>query len=89
MVDNFSSECLETHLDHAIKGQQVVSGLEWLRLFSGRKPQRIQVDNGSELTSKALNRWAYENNVTLDFSRSGKPTDNPYRVFNGSFRDEC
>jgi len=28
--------------------------------------------------------------VTLDFSRPGKPTDNPFiESFNGSFRDEC
>ena len=50
----------------------------------------IQVGNGSEFISKALDLWAYQNNVTLDFSRPGKPTDNPYiESFNGSFRDEC
>lgn len=28
--------------------------------------------------------------VPLDFSRPGKPTDNPFiESFNGSFRDEC
>jgi len=28
--------------------------------------------------------------VTLDFSRPGKPTDNPFiESLNGSFRDEC
>jgi putative transposase len=33
---------------------------------------------------------AYDNQVTLDFSRPGKPTDNPFiESFNGSFRDEC
>ena len=33
---------------------------------------------------------AYENQVILDFSRPGKPTDNAYiESFNGSFRDEC
>ncbi len=39
-------------------------------------PLRIQVDNGSEFISKALDKWAYDNKVTLDFSRPGKPTDN-------------
>ena len=53
-------------------------------------PERIQVDNGSEFISKDFDRWAYENNVTLDYSRPGKPTDNPFiESFNGSFRDEC
>ena len=28
--------------------------------------------------------------ITLDYSRPGKPTDNPYiEAFNGRFRDEC
>jgi len=31
-----------------------------------------------------------DNQVTLDFSRPGKPTENPFiESFNGSFRDEC
>ena len=48
------------------------------------------VDNGSEFISKVLDQWAYENEVTLDFSRPGKPTDNAFiESFNGSFRDEC
>ena len=52
--------------------------------------REFQVDNGSEFISKALDLWAYENNVTLDYSRPGKPTDNPFiESFNGSFRDEC
>lgn len=53
-------------------------------------PQRIQVDNGSELISQSLDKWAYDNKVILDSSRPGKPTDNPFNEsFNGSFRDEC
>jgi AraC-like DNA-binding protein len=47
-------------------------------------PERIQVDNGSEFIRKDLDRWVYENNVTFTFSRTGKPTDNPYiESFNG------
>lgn len=53
-------------------------------------PQRIQVDNGQEFVSKGWDIWAYENNVILDFSRPGRPTDNPFiESFNGSFREEC
>jgi len=49
-----------------------------LKHFVGRVPHRIQVDNGAEFISKALDKWAYENKVVLDFSRPGKPTDNAY-----------
>ena len=53
-------------------------------------PERIKVDNGSEFFSKDLDRWAYENNVNLDFSRPGKPMENPsIESSNVSFRDEC
>lgn len=37
-----------------------------------------------------MDRWAYEKNVELEFSRPGKPTDNAFiESFNGSLRDEC
>ena len=52
-------------------------------------PSTICVDNGPEFISKALDRSAYENGVTLDFSRPGKPTDNAFaESFNGRLRDE-
>ena len=45
---------------------------------------------GPDFISKALDRWAYENGVTLDFGRPGKPTDNAFvESFNGRLRDEC
>jgi putative transposase len=54
-----------------------------LKLVNLTVPNRIQVDNGAEFISKALDRWCYDNSVTLDFSRPGKPTaaaaaDNPF-----------
>ena len=40
--------------------------------------------------AKALDKWAYENGVEIDFSRPGKPTDNAKNEsFNGRFREEC
>lgn len=90
LVDNFSRKCLAIHADQSIKGSDVVSVMNQVVHGYGHLPERIQVDNGSEFISKALDLWAYENKVTLDFSRPGKPTDNPYiESFNGSFRDEC
>lgn len=50
---------------------------------------RIQADNGPEFILLALDKWAYEQGVTLDSSRPGKPTDNAFiESFNGSLRDE-
>lgn len=39
-------------------------------------PRVIRIDNGLEFVSYALDRWAFRNDVVLDFSRSGKLTDN-------------
>ena len=47
-------------------------------------PEAITVDNGPEFISKALDLWAFENNVKLRFIQPGKPTDNPFiESFNG------
>lgn len=81
------SPCLEP--DRSITGERVARRLEALRL-QGQCPQVIRMDNGSEFTSKALDRWAHEHRVKLEFIRPGKPTDNSFiGSFNGRFRDEC
>ena len=55
-----------------------------------RLPRAIRVDNGTEFTSKRLDQWAYLNRVELDFSRTGKTTDNAFvEALNGRFRQEC
>lgn len=90
LVDNFSRQCLATRVGQSIKGIDVVRLMEDVKQYHRVTPKRIQVDNGSEFISKDFDRWAYENQVTLDYSRPGKPTDNPFiESFNGSFRDEC
>jgi len=89
LVDKFTRECLATHVGQSIKGTDVVSVLDALA-GTGRKPERIQVDNGPEFVSKELDLWAYISGVQLQFSRPGKPTDNAHiESFNGSFREEC
>jgi len=45
---------------------------------------------GSAFISRDLDLWAYANDVTLDFSRPGKPTDNGFiEAFNSKLRAEC
>jgi transposase InsO family protein len=53
-------------------------------------PKLLFCDNGSEFSSQAMDLWAYQNGVKIDFSRPGKPTDNAFvESFNGTFRAEC
>lgn len=90
VVDNYSRHCLAIRVGQSLRGDDVVAVMDRIKARHGVTPDRIQVDNGSEFISKALDRWAYDHEVTLDFSRPGKPTDNPYvESFNGSLRDEC
>ena len=89
LVDNFTRESLAIEVDKHLGGHRVVEVL--MRLGVERSlPKTIRVDNGPEFISKVLDQWAYLNNVTLDFSRPGKPTDNAFiEAFNGRFRQEC
>jgi hypothetical protein len=51
---------------------------------------RATVDNGPEFVSNALDRWANENKVTLDYSRPGRPSNNALvESFNGRLREDC
>lgn len=89
VVVAFTGEALAIDVDQGIKGEQVVAAMK--RIASSRgAPQSIRVDSGPEFISKALDRWASKNGVTLEFSRPGKPTDNAFvESFDGRLRDEC
>jgi putative transposase len=90
IVDNYSRKCHAIEVGQSLKGIDLVNLMNKIREEYGAIPESIQVNNGSEFISKDFDRWAYENNVILDYSRPGRPTDNPFiESFNGSFRDEC
>jgi putative transposase len=89
IVDNVSRVSPAIAVGTSLTGERVVTLLDRLRSTVG-VPQRIAIDNGPEFISKALDAWAYQNGVQLEFSRPGKPTDNAFaESFNGRFRDEC
>ena len=72
-----------------MKGEDVVLALNRIKLQRG-VPKFPYCDNGSEFSSQAMDRWAYQNGVRIAFSRPGKPTDNAFvESFNGTFRSEC
>ena len=53
------------------------------------KPTTIVSDNGTELTSNAMLRWADERRVGWHYIAPGKPTQNAFvESFNGRLRDE-
>lgn len=89
IVDDFTKECLAIEVDTSLPGRRVVSVLERLAESRGL-PQSVTVDNGPEFISKALDEWAYRQQLQLRFIEPGKPQQNAYiESFNGKFRDEC
>jgi len=89
IVDDFTRECPAIEVDTSLTGLRVSNVLNRMKLNRGL-PKALTCDNGPEFISRALDAWAFENNVQLNFIRPGKPTENAYiESFNGRFRDEC
>jgi putative transposase len=89
-VDNYSRKCHTIEVGQSLKGIDMIKVMDKIKHQNGKLPERIQVDNGSEFISKEFDRCAYENHITLNYSRPGRPTDNPFiESFNGSLLNEC
>ncbi len=89
LIDEYTRESLAIEVDTSINGVRVTNILNRVAMFRGL-PDMIKVDNGPEFISKALDAWAYQRHVQLQFSRPGKPVDNRFiESFNGRLRDEC
>jgi putative transposase len=88
IVDDFSRECLATVVDTSLGGVRVVRELE--RLATERAlPQIVVSDNGIELTSGAVLRWA-TGRLRWHYIEPGKPVQNAFvESFNSKLRDEC
>jgi putative transposase len=89
VVDQFTRECLLLLADSSLTGHKVALALSQVIAERGA-PVSITVDNGTEFCSRAMEAWAYQFGVHLDFIRPGKPVENSYiESFNGRLRDEC
>ena len=89
VMDDFNREGLCIEIDTSIPAERVVRVLEGICQLRGATPQRLRVDNGPELLSGALQRWATENRVYLQFIQPGKPTQNAFiERYNRTYRTE-
>jgi len=90
VVDLYTREALAIEVDTSLGGVRVARVLERIIRERGQAPQAIVMDNGPELTSRALDQWAYERSIRLHFIDPGKPVQNCFvESFNGTLRDEC
>lgn len=88
VLERLSREALASEVDTSLPALRVIRVLEEIALERGY-PCGITVDNGSEFRSSALDAWAYEHGVTLEFIQPGKPIQNAtVESFNGRMRDE-
>jgi putative transposase len=88
VVDDCTRECLALIADTSISGTRVTRELD--RLLGERgKPKTIVSDNGTELTSNAILRWADDHKVAWHYIAPGKPVQNAFaESFIGRLRDE-
>jgi len=88
IVDDFSRECVGTVVDTSLSGVRVVRELDRITLERST-PKVIVSDNGTELTSMAVLRWATDR-VGWHYIQPGKPVQNAFiESFNSKLRDEC
>jgi putative transposase len=89
IVDDFTREAVHIEVGVSLSGEHVTRVLDYLAWARGL-PSEIVLDNGPEFTSLAMDQWAHQNSVSLDFIQPGKPSQNAFiESFNGKFRDEC
>jgi putative transposase len=79
VIDLFTKEAIAIEVDTSINGERVTRVLEWLVIARGC-PEVITTDNGPEFAGRALDKWAYNNGVKIDFIKPAH-TERLYRVF--------
>jgi len=89
LMDDCTREQLALQLEFSFSSGQVIRILDDVAFERGCYPAVLRVDQGPELTSLAMLRWAADHNVILQFSDPGKPTQNAHvESLNGRVRDE-
>jgi putative transposase len=89
IVDTFTRECLALEVDTYLPSRRVTRALDSVIAQRG-KPERIRMDNGTELTSRHFLAWGIDRRIELVHIQPGKPVQNAHiESFHGRLRDEC
>ncbi len=89
VVDEYTRESLAIDVAGSIRSGRVIEVLSQLISMHGA-PKVLRSDNGPEFVSRALLRWAANENLDMALIDPGKPWQNgTAESFNGKFRDEC
>jgi putative transposase len=89
VLDDFNREGLGIEVDLSLPSGRVIRSLEQIIEWRG-KPKAIRCgDNGPEYISHALQCWAAQRGIRLDYIQPGKPQQNAYvEPYNRTVRHE-
>lgn len=77
VMDDCSREALSIEIATSLSSKRVIRTLE--RIIENRRmPTILRCDNGPEFTSKDLEIWYKDKEITLQFIQPGKPKQNGY-----------
>ena len=88
MEDELSRTGLALEASFTFPSRSVTNVLDSVAEIYGY-PKYLRIDNGTEFTSKVMQRWSEEHDVELLFIQPGKPTQNAFiESFNNRVRTE-
>ena len=88
IIDDFNRELLAIEIDNSLPTARIIRVLDRIAAYRGY-PKKLRQDNGPEFIAHALETWAEEHSVKLDFIKPGTPTQNAYiERFNRTYRNE-
>jgi len=77
VIDDYNREGLCIDVDFSLPSLRVIRALNQVIEWRG-KPLTIRCDNGPEYVSEALQDWAAQQGIALQFIQPGKPQQNAY-----------
>ena len=77
VLDDFNREGLGIEVDLSLPAARVIRSLDRIIEWRG-KPGAIRCDNGPEYISGALQQWAQQRGIKLDYIQPGNPQQNAY-----------
>ncbi|GGH04607.1 hypothetical protein GCM10007420_21370 [Glycocaulis albus] len=89
VIDDYTRECLALVADTSLSGARVVRERErCIRLYG--RPDTIVLDNGTELTSRAILEWQNQTGIAWHYIAPGKPRQTGFvESFNGPLSDHA
>jgi putative transposase len=89
VIDDYNREALRIEIDTSLPAKRIVRALDELIEIRG-KPAGLRMDNGPELISDELERWARRHGIERRFIQPGKPMQNGLiERFNRTYREEA